>query len=178
MGFFVEQADRSYQSRIAAEDIHVGTLVAEGGNDTVVNVDDTDTELDGLAGAPRSGDYVAKELHSIGDTGSASTSFVYQSAEDDRVPFLPVANSDLVKVYTITDNSTDPEPSISDGDVVGVAQKNDDAFRGRLVEEGYTDNGATTYNRSSDNFTAVGKAYKDESATYDETVRVSVRLDI
>lgn len=178
MGFYVEQADRSYQSRLAAEDITVGTLVAEDGSDKVELVDDSNTTIDGLAVSPRSAQYIAKEEQSIGDTGSDTAGFTYLASENDRVPYLPLADRDAVKARTITDNGTDPAPSIDDGTVVGVAQKNDDAFRGRLVEEGYTDNAGTTYGRSSTGgFTVLGVAYKDSGSGYDAIVRVDSRSD-
>lgn len=168
MGFYVESADRPFQSRIAAEDIHVGTLVSEDGSDGVQLVDDSDTRIDGLAAAPRSAEYIAPEVDETSD-------FTYSSSDNDRVPYLPLSDRDIVKVRTITDNSTDPSPSINDGDVVGVAQKGDDAFRGRLVEEGYTDDSPTTYNTGNANFSPLGVAYKDSGTDYDVVVRVDVR---
>lgn len=168
MGFYVESADRPYQSGIAQEDIHVGTIVALTSSGQVNLTDDVDTAADGVATAPRRGDYIAKEA-------DETTDFKYLSSEDDRVPYASLDEAGaILKARTITDNSTDPAPSISDGDVVGVAHKADSAFRGRLVEEGYTDNGATTYNTSSSNFTAVGTARRDSSSDYDEALRFEV----
>lgn len=168
MGFYVESADRPYQSGIAQEDIHVGTIVARTGAGQVNLTDDVDTVADGVATAPRRGDYIAKEA-------DETTNFLYEAAEDDRVPYADLDEAGAVfKARTIKDNSTDPAPSISDGTVVGVAHKADDAFRGRLVEEGYTDNGATTYDTASGNFTAVGTVYRDDSSSYDEAVRFVV----
>lgn len=168
MGFYVESADRPYQSGIAQEDIPVGTIVERTAAGQVNLTDDSDTAADGLATAPRRGDYIA-------DEPDETTDFEYKSADDDRVPYADLDEAGAVfKARTITDNSTDPAPDISDGDVVGVAQKDDDAFRGRLVEEGYTDDGATTYDSGSDNFTAVGTVYRDSSDGFDEAVRFVV----
>jgi hypothetical protein len=168
MGFYVESADRPFQSGIAQEDIHVGTIVARTGAGQVSLTDDVDTAADGLATAPRRGDYIAEEAD------EAST-FEYLASENDRVPYADLDEAGAVlKARTISDNSTDPAPSISDGTVVGVAHKADDAFRGRLVEEGYTDNGSTAYDVGSDNFTKVGTVYRDDSDGYDEAVRFVV----
>jgi hypothetical protein len=169
MGFYVEQADRSYQSGIAQEDIHVGTIVARTGAGQVSLTDDTDTAADGLATAPRRGDYIAKEA-------DETTTFEYLASENDRVPYADLDEAGAVlKARTITDNGTDPAPSISDGTVVGVAQKNDDAFRGRLVEEDYTDNAGTQYGPSgTGDFTKVGTVYRDDASGYDEAVRFVV----
>jgi hypothetical protein len=168
MGFYVESADRPYKSGIAQEDIHVGTVVARTGAGQVSLTDDVDTVADGLATAPRRGDYIAKEA-------DETTTFEYLASEDDRVPYVDFDEAGaVVKIRTITDNSTDPAPSISDDTRVGVAHKADDAFRGRIVEEGYTDNGATTYNETSGNFTPIGKVHRDSASGYDEAVRVEV----
>lgn len=169
MGFYAESYDRPHQSGIAQEDIHVGTIVAQTAAGQVSLTDDVDTAADGVALAPRRGDYIAKEP-------DETTNWLYESAEDDRVPFADLDEAAAVfKARTITDNGTDPAPSISDGDVVGVAHKADDAFRGRLVEEGYTDNGGTQYgDGGAGGFTAVGTVYRDDSSSFDEAVRFIV----
>lgn len=174
MGFYIESADRPLKSRIAASDVEVGTLVIENGSDNVRKVTaDTDSRFDGVADNPRSGDHIAYDDEDVTDIG------VYLASEDDRVNYGGNADGDRIKVRTAQDNGTDPAPSISDGDVVGFV---DDTavsgtgaeFEGRLVEEGYTDNGATTFDRSSGNFVAVGVAYKDEASSFDAPVRVEV----
>lgn len=169
MGFYGESYDRPHQSGIAQEDIHVGTIVARTGAGQVNLTDDVDTSADGVALAPRRGDYIAKEP-------DETTTFEYLASEDDRVSYgsLDEAGA-LFKARTISDNGTDPAPSISDGTVVGVAHKADDAFRGRLVEEGYTDNAGTQYgDGGTGGFTAVGTVYRDDSSDYDEAVRFEV----
>lgn len=169
MGFYVESADRPYQSGIAQEDVPVGTIVARTGAGQVSLTDDVDIAADGLATAPRRGDYIAKEADETSD-------FEYKAAENDRVPYVDLDEAGAVlKARTITDNGTDPAPSISDGTVVGVAHKADASFRGRLVEEGYTDNGGTQYgDGGAGGFTEVGEVYRDDSAAYDEAVRFVV----
>jgi len=169
MGFYVESADRPYHSGIAQEDIHVGTIVSKTGAGQVNLTDDVDTAADGLATAPRRGEYIA-------DEADETTTFKYLASENARVPYADLDEAGAVlKARTISDNGTDPAPSISDGDVVGVAHKADGAFRGRLVEEGYTDNGAVTYDSGSSNFTVVGETYRDDSSEYDDALRLTVQ---
>lgn len=171
MGFYAESYDRPNHSGIAQEDIHVGTIVAETASGQVNNTDDTDTAADGVALAPRRGSYIAKEA-------DETTTFEYLASEDDRVPYADLNEAGAVfKARTIKDDGTDPAPSISDGDVVGVPHTGDAEHRGRLVEEGYTDGAATpvTYNTSNNNFTVVGVAHRDESSGFDEAVRFRVQ---
>lgn len=169
MGFYVESADRPFKSGIAQEDIHVGTIVARTGPGQVSLTDDSNTDADGLATAPRRGDYIAKEA-------DETTTFEYLASENDRVPYMDLDEAGAVgKARTISDNGADPAPSISDETVVGIAHKDDDAFRGRLVEEGYEDNAGTVYGSgSAGGFTAVGTVYRDEASDYDRPVRFTV----
>jgi hypothetical protein len=182
MGFYVESADRPYQSRLAAEDIHVGTLVHEDGSDAYELLDaDTHSSFDGLATAPRRGDYIAKEE-------DETTAFKYLASENDRVPALPLADRDVIKARTIkeTNSGITSSPNISDGDTVVVVDTSDgDAptSAGRIVEDGYSndendDNGSTTFSLSNDNAIGVGKAYKDSATGFDEVVRVEIRRDL
>jgi len=177
MGFYVESADRPYTSSIAAEDIHVGTLVHEDGSEDyeLLNKSDHD-EFDALATAPRRGDYIA-------DEEDESSDFTYSSSDDDRVPALPLADRDIVKARTAKDaGGNEAKPSISNGDVVGVIDtsagtlSSTSEYEGRVVEEGYTDGEGTptTYNRSNGNFLPIGKALRDDAREYDVPVRIQV----
>lgn len=181
MGFYVESADRPHQSRIASEDIHVGTLVNENGSDQYrLTEGANDSTVEALATAPRRGDYIAKEA-------DETTDFKYLSSENDRVPVLPLADRDVVKVRTAKDTGgNESAPSIEDGDVVGLIDTgagtltSTSEYEGRIVEEGYDDgeSSATTYNRSNDNFLPLGVVYRDDSSSFDEPVRVEVRRDL
>jgi hypothetical protein len=167
MGFYVEEADRSFTSYLANEDIHVGTLVVDNGSARYRRAEATDAFADvALATSPRSGAYVAAEM-------DETTDWTYASGE--RVPALYLADADRIKVRTAADNSTDPAASISDGNVVGIAAVGGVEFEGRLVEEGYTDDAGTTYGReSSGDFLAIGTAHKDSASSFDVPVRVRV----
>lgn len=169
MGFYAESYDRPNQSGIAQEDIHVGTIVAMTAAGQVSNTDDVDAAADGVALAPRRGDYIAEEP-------DETTNWLYEAAEDDRVPFADFDEAGArFKARTIRDDGTDPAPSISDGDVVGVAHTGVAEHRGRLVQEGYTDDSGTAYGSSSaGGFTAVGTVYRDSADGFDEAVRFIV----
>lgn len=181
MGFYVESADRPYESRLAAEDITVGTLVNENGSDAFQNTTQQEHGyIHAVAARPMSGEFIGDDEDSV--TGVPES---YKAAENDRVPALPLTDGDTVKARTAADNGTDPAPSIGDGDVVGVIDTSTGSlasggeFEGRLVEEGYTDGGGTptTYNRSNGNFMPLGTAYKDGGTAHDVPVRVRVRRD-
>jgi hypothetical protein len=117
---------------------------------------------------------------------------VYDSGQ--RTQFQPFEDSAVVRIRTPEDNSTDPAPSISHKTVVGVIDAAGGTaasaaeFQGRVVQEGYTDDAATTYDRSSGNFKAVGVAYRpdrtpapvagDQSDSFDYPVRVVLFSDL
>lgn len=178
MGFYVESADRPYISRIASEDIHVGTLVEENSDSYRLADAQNVSNLRYLATKPRSADHIA-------DDEDATSSDTYASADNDRVPALPLSDGDLVKVRTATDpDGNESSPSISDGDVVGVIDSSAgtlstaSAYHGRVVEEGYVDGDGVTYNRSNNNFVALGTAERDEASSYDAPIRVRVEGDL
>lgn len=173
MAFYIESADRPPKSRLPAEDVPVGTLVVENGSDKVKVAEFADGRFDGVADQPLTGEQI-KEYENIDDANFD----VYEAAEDERVTYGGDEDRARIKVRTATDNGTDPAPSISDGTVVGIAA-NGAEYHGRLIEEGYTDGGGTTYGRSSTgDFLPVGIAYRDEAADYDTPVRVEVRYDL
>jgi hypothetical protein len=181
MGFYTESVDRPYVSRTAGEDIDVGTLVVENGSDAYrrANAED-DSRLSHLAARPRRGDFIAF------DEDDTLSSFTYDAADNDRVPGQPLVDGDLIKTKTAKDaGGNESAPSISDGDVVGVVDTSagtltsESEYEGRIVQEGYTDGESTptTYNRSNDNFIALGKAVKDSADSYDAVVRVRVNRE-
>lgn len=181
MGAFVESADRPYTSRVAAEDVYVGELVSEDGSDGFVRADaQNDSHLRYLATKPHTADYIAEDE-------DATSAFTYASADNDRVPALPLSDADIIKTRTPEDTGgNESAASISDGDVVGVIDtsagtlSSTDEYKGRVVQEGYTDGESTptTYNRSNGNFVALGTALKSEATDWDDVVRVQVEGDL
>lgn len=177
MGFYVEQSDRSYKSAVAQEDIDAGELVTFRSDGAYRTDQSADGHFDGVADFVERGDAIVFDED---DTGG----FVYQASESDRVPVGGYDDGAYIKVRTIEDNGTDDAPSISHGDVVGVVDATAVSdtgaeFQGRIVEEGYQDAAPTTFNRSSNNFLAIGRAYipqEEGSAVtaFDTPVRVIV----
>lgn len=180
MGFYTESVDRPYISRLAAEDIDVGTLVTEDGSDAFQRANGADNRIEYLAAKVRRADYIAF------DEDDTLSGFTYQASENDRVPAQPLVDGDLIKVRTAEDTGgNESAPSISDGDVVGLIDTSAGTltstaeYEGRIVQEGYTDGESTptTYNRSNSNFLALGKVIKDESSSFDDAVRVQVNRE-
>jgi len=174
MTFYIESSDRPRKSRLPAEDIPVGTLVAEDGTGHVELAEQATGHFDGVADNPLTGEQVRE----YEDAPADPNWYVYETAEDERVVYGGDADRDMIKVKTAADNGVDPAASVSDGTVVGLIP-NGAEFHGRVVEEDYTDEGDTTYGRSSTgDFLAVGKVYKDEENGFDEPVRIEVRRDL
>jgi len=181
MAFYIESADRPHDSRIAGEDIHVGELVVDQGDGTVDRADaQNDGYFDGVADNPHTGNHIAPDPH------EATGAFVYESADNDRVPYGGAEDDARIKVRTPEDTGgNESAPDISEGDVVGFIDtsagtlSSTDEYKGRIVEEGYTDgeSSATTYNRTNSNFIAIGKAHRDTGKDWDEAVRVRVTAE-
>jgi hypothetical protein len=158
--FYVEQADRSPHSGLANEVIEPGELVHDDGAgvDVLTFADDASNaglaRFDAQAFAREHDDQVVPKE--------------YDPSEEmrNRVQYQPFEDSAVVKVKTPKDNGTDPAPSVSHRTVVGIVDaaggtvSSAGEFQGRIVEEGYTDDAATTYDRSSGNFKAIGVAYR------------------
>lgn len=170
--FYIESADRPAQSGLADEEITAGELVYDDGAG-LVRADFADGDVSGVA------EYSEEYLSAFDEDDVADETYDI----GDRVAYGGNADGDVVKVRTAEDNGTDPAPSIGHRTVVGLLDDSSTVasaseFKGRLVEEGYTDNAATTYDRATGNFIAVGVAYRpakqngDTVDTYDTPVRV------
>lgn len=173
MAFYVESVDRPSRSGIVAEDIEVGTAVAYDGSNNFVKLDASTHSQADFAGVA--------DFHHTGEAISVdeddNSYGVFESAEDDRASAWGDEDGGVIKLRTLPDNGTDPAVDISNGDVVGVANVTDGD--GYLVEEGYTDNGGTTYGRSSTgDFVALGVADRDSSTSFDDPVRVQVNKGV
>lgn len=180
MGGHIESADRPYESLVAAEDIHTGELVGENGSDKFRRADaQNENRLSFMATRPHTGDWIA-------DDEDATSNDLYESADDDRVPALPLVDGDVIKVWTPEDTGgNESAPSAGHGDLVGVIDtsagtlSSTDEYKGRVVQEGYTDGESTpvTYNRSNSNFIALGRVYKDSTSSFDDILRVRVNRE-
>lgn len=183
MASYIESTDRPNESRVAGSDVYVGEAVALPGDGTAVPFDGSTHTLDqfgGVADNPLTGDQIALDEDEVGG-------FTYESAENDRVVFGGDGDRDRIKLRTAEDTGgNEPTPNITDEDVVGIIDtsagtlSSTDEYHGRIVEEGYEDGESTptTYNRSNNNFIAIGKAYRDEGTAYDTPVRIEVNKDL
>lgn len=184
--FYVEQADRSPQSGVANETIKAGELVHDDGDGVnALTFAATDEDAGGHLGLAR---YDAETMAPRTDEDVGDEN--YDSGQ--RVQYQPQEDSAVVRVRTPEDNGTDPAPSIDHKTVVGVLDETSTVasaaeFTGRVVEEGYTDAAATTYDRATGNFKAVGVAYRpdkmhaaveDSSNVFDYPVRVVLFGDL
>lgn len=143
--FSVDTA-RSLDSELVTEAIKEGEPVtrASGGGLNLLDVT-SDTEVDYLCVHQRTGDHNPRydtEYESYSDlytyepaSAKANESF------DDRAPILPLVDKDVVRSYSIEDD-TEPSPSFTENDEVGYV---DFGNGPRLVPAGYTDSGGTVY---------------------------------
>lgn len=150
--FYVEQADRSPQSGVANETIYAGELAHDGGSGVDVLTFGDDGSNAVLAR------YDAEEMSA--ETMEDVAEPLYEAGE--RVQYQPLEDAAVLRIRTTQDDAS-AAPSIGHRDVVGIVDEGAaDApanVKGRLVEEGYS-NGTTTFNRSNNNFKAVGRAYR------------------
>jgi hypothetical protein len=182
--FYVEQADRSPQSGVANEVVIPGELVHDDGDGVDVFVFADDNEHVGLAR------YDAQAFARDYEDDVQARQYDPNVAQRSRVQYQPYEANARLKVRTPEDNGTDPAPSVGHEDVVGVVDaaggtvSSASEFQGRIVQEGYTDNAGTptTYNRSNNNFKAIGVAYRPTRplnrggtrSDYDDPIRVEL----
>jgi len=182
MGFYIESADRPPESAVVSEDIDTGEALVKNGSGKAERFDGSAHTLGdfvGVADNPFTGDQIREH-------GEDDESFeVYDVADDDRVTYGGDADRDRIRIKSAeATGGNEPTPSASDGTVVGFVDtgagtlSSTDEYRGRVVEEGYSDGDATTYNRSNDNFVALGVVYRDDIGGHDDAVRVEVRTDL
>lgn len=96
------------------------------------------------------------------------------------IQFAGYEDGAYLRVKTPEDNGTDPAPNIDEWSVVGIPDIG--GYEGRVVEEGYTDAGAVTYDRAGGNFLPVGIARasspKVPQTGFDSFTHVIVRRDL
>jgi len=165
--FYVEQSDRAYQSGVAAEQVYAGELISDSAG-SVAPLAFADGDYDGLA-------LYNPEFMAAEDEDDVRDEY---AEAGDLVQYAPDEDSAVVHIRTPEDNGT--APSISHGDVVGIADLG--STEGRVVEEGY-DDGATVYDRSNNNFLAIGEAVRpakqsgDSVTDFDVPVRVELNAE-
>jgi len=154
--FYVEQADRSPQSGLVTEEVVAGELISDDGDGVTVLTFADSGENAGLAR------YDAQSFAREFDDDVRTPTYDPNDDMRNRAQYQRFEDSGIFRIRTIDDESA-AAPAISHRDVVGYVDESEgDApadAEGRLVEEGYT-NGATTFDRSTGNFKAVGVAYR------------------
>lgn len=184
MAFYIESYDRPPESAVVAEDLYAGEGLVVNSNGKAEQFDGSTHsfgEFVGVADNPFTGDQIRE--HEEDDEELEK----FDVADDDRVTYGGDADRDRIRIRTAGDTGgNEPTPDVSHGDVVGFVDtsagtlSSTTEYEGRIVEEGYDDGESTptTYNRTNDNFIALGVAYRDGANAHDDAVRVEVRTDL
>lgn len=194
--FYVEQADRSPHSGVVNEDIYAGELVHDDGDGVdVLTYAATDEDAGGHIGLAR---YDGQAFARDHDDEVREDKYVAGDPQRERAQYQPFEDSAVVRIRTIneTTDGVTTAPDINHKDVVGVVDEteaNAPTSPGRVVQEGYSNNedddaDSTTYNRSNNNFKAVGVAYRpdqnpapvagQQAESFDYPVRVVLFSDL
>lgn len=178
----IESADYGTQgSNYAAEEVYPHEIVTDTPGTGVELLDGDESSWDGIARAFNSAQWIHEhdeDTSNLSYDGSSGT-----LPENDRVPYGGYEDGAVIRPLTISDSGNgESAPDISEGDVVGVADTTvgdgETDWAGRVVQEGYS-NGATTFNRSNDNFVVIGEAPPQgvgqlSVTSFDEQIRVRV----
>lgn len=167
-------ASLNYGEVTSGQTLEEGEFIVDEGDGTFSRFDPANDALphgiivhypEGDAIAAHDEDYMAYEDLWKYDAGE---NFYYQ----------PLASVDEIRPRTLSDNGTDPAPTIGEGKLMGVVNING---KTEIVESGYTDDGGTTYSESgTGDFVAIGRVdqYPQDlriQSAFDQ--RVPVRLD-
>jgi len=175
---YVDEAQASLnRSDVAAgETIAEGEFVVENSSGELEQFDPANDGLpNGIIVHNPEGDSIVEHDE---DYVQYSDLWTYNGDEGDRAYWQPLASVDNIMPRSLSDNGTDPAPSISKGTVMGVVTINGET---EVVESGYTDNAGTTYSESgTGDFVAIGRVDKQpqELRLSDGFhIRVPLRLD-
>lgn len=150
---YIDEADASLnRAEVASgETINEGELVVPADGVGFRRADPSAGELPtGIVVHDPEGDSIVEHDEDYVDY---SDLWVYE--EGEHFYYQPLAAVDNIMPRTLTDNGTDPAPSISSDAVVGYVTINGET---ELVESGYTDNSGTTYSESdAGDFVAIGR---------------------
>ena len=194
MGFNVEVGQSPMRSGRAGEArIYTGELAVISGGEVHRADAETDEFFDGVVDQIRTGEYIPSFDHEAGNwyfTNDASeldtdnhAPLGTSDSDKEAGHLVPVGGGDdgnIIRARTI-DDTTAAAPDIGDGDVVGFVDTSAaDApdSPGRLVQEGYENDGYGT----ADGFVAIGTAYRPSSdgdvTDHDALVRVRVNKGV
>lgn len=163
----VEQMDGSTGSNYATENVEPHEIVTDTIG-TGVELADGDEAYEDfkIALGPKHAPWIHED-----DSDTSNLEYDGSDAtleNNDRVPYAPLRDGMVVYCLTVTETNSGvtSSPSIDEHDIVGVPDTtNADAPSdpGRIVQEGYSndendDASSTTFNRSNNNFIAIGRA--------------------
>jgi hypothetical protein len=157
-----------------AQTLTEGEFVVDEGDGTFSRFDPTNDDLPtGIIVHHPGGDAISAH-----DEDYSAYEDLWKYAEGENFYYQPLAAVDQIRPRTLSDNSTDPAPSISEGVTVGIVNING---KTEIVESGYTDDSGTIYSESeTGDFVAIGRVdkYPQELRIGDAfDQRVPVRLD-
>lgn len=156
------------------ETIVEGELIVSDGDGTFRRADPAEDELPtGIVVHHPGGDAIQEHEYDYVDYDDLWT---YE--EEEVFYYQPLASVDQIRPRTLSDNDTDPEPSLDVEATLGYVTINDQT---EIVESGYTDDAGDEYSEDgSGDFVALGRLDKYPQKlrigdAYDE--RVPIRLD-
>jgi len=173
---YVDEADASlnWGTVASGETIHEGELVYSVGDGTFRRCDPANGETPtGIVVHYAEGDAIVEH-----DEDYVDYEDLWQYEAGENFYYQPLASVDNIMPETLTDNGTDPAPSISEEAIVGYVTINGQT---EIVEEGYTDNAGTKYgDGGTGDWVALGRI--DQKPTHLKLsdgygIRVPVRLD-
>lgn len=178
----IDSADRAMLGDAVNEDgIRPGEFMfaVEGGG--FRKATGADSRVDGIV-EDFSDDHIADHEE---DYRTSLADYTYDASNGDNAAIGGAEDAARLRARTPADNGTDPAPAIQQWSVVGIPDAGS-SFAGRIVEEGYTNAAATTFDRATGNFNVVGLAMGSDPKThvsgsfseYDGLIHVLYRSDL
>lgn len=175
---YIDEAQASLNRADVAsgQTVYEGEFIVQNDDGTVQSFDPASDALPhGIVVHHPEGDAIVEDEYTY---VSYSDLWKYNGDDGDRLYYQPLASVDQVLPRTLTDNGTDPAPSINEGVTVGIVTING---KTEVVESGYTDDAGTIYSESDPgDFVAIGRVDKEPQQlrlTNGFGMRVPVRLD-
>ncbi len=169
------QASLNRSDVAAGETIVEGEFIVEDGGELKQFDPANDALPHGIVVHNPGGDSIVEHDEDYVDYADLWT---YNGDDGDRAYWQPLTSVDNIMPRTLSDNGTDPAPTITNGAEVGIVTINGET---EIVEAGYTDNGGTQYgNGGTGDYVGLGRVDKEpqELRLSDGFhIRVPVRLD-
>jgi hypothetical protein len=163
----------------SGETLREGEFVVDNGNGEVARFDPANDALPNGIIVHHAGELSdALVEHDEDYVQNYDDLWTFSGDDGDYVYWQPLASVDQIRPRSLSDNGTDPAPSFTEGDTVGVVTVNTET---EVVQSGYTDDAGTTYSETdSGDFVAIGRVDKHKQEfrigdQFDE--RIPTRLD-